>query len=52
MYAAEGGCFCGTVRYRITADPLFGFACHCTDCQQLTASAFSLGLAVPAGGSP
>lgn len=45
-----GGCFCGAVRYRIAAEPLFSMACHCTDCQQMTASAFSLGLAVPQAG--
>jgi hypothetical protein len=41
----EGGCRCGAVRYRISGEPKFGFACHCTDCQQLSGSAFSLGLA-------
>ena len=46
----EGGCFCGTIRYRIGAAPSFAMACHCTDCQQMTASAFSLGLVVPADG--
>jgi len=45
-----GGCFCGRVRYRVTAPPLFAMACHCTDCQQMTASAFSLGLVVPREG--
>lgn len=42
----DGGCFCDTIRYRIGQPPLFTLACHCTDCQQMTASAFSLGLAV------
>ncbi|WP_242138150.1 GFA family protein [Sphingomonas sp. TREG-RG-20F-R18-01] len=46
----DGGCFCGAVRYRIDQAPLFTMACHCTDCQQMTASAFSLGLAVPGDG--
>jgi hypothetical protein len=46
----EGGCFCGALRYRIDQDPLFTMACHCRDCQQMTASAFSLGLAVPKAG--
>lgn len=41
-----GKCRCGRIRYRVTAAPRFVFACHCTDCQQLTASAFSLGMAV------
>jgi hypothetical protein len=46
----EGGCRCNALRYRVSAAPLFGFACHCTDCQKMTASAFSLGLAVPRAG--
>ena len=45
-----GGCRCGAIRYRVTGGPAFTFACHCTDCRQLTASAFSIGLAVPADG--
>jgi hypothetical protein len=45
-----GGCRCHMVRYKVTELPLFSFACHCTDCQQLTSGAFSLGLAVPAAG--
>ncbi|TPG20365.1 GFA family protein [Sphingomonas koreensis] len=42
----DGGCFCGALRYRISAAPLFTLACHCTDCRQMTASAYSLGLVV------
>ena len=42
----SGGCRCGAVRYRVTQAPGFTFACHCTDCQQLSASAFSLGMVV------
>jgi hypothetical protein len=36
----EGGCACGTLRYKLTADPLIVHACHCRDCQRLTGSAF------------
>lgn len=46
----DGGCFCGQIRYRVDQAPLFTMACHCTDCQQMSASAFSLGMAVPAAG--
>ena len=45
-----GGCRCGRIRYTARSAPLFSFACHCTDCQQLSASAFSLGLVVPRDG--
>ena len=38
----EGGCRCERVRFRIAAPPLLTMACHCTGCQRMTASAFSL----------
>ena len=40
----EGGCACGTTRYRMTASPLIVHACHCRDCQRLTGSAFVVNL--------
>src|SRR5262245_50503967 len=40
----QGGCACGAVRYRPTADPLIVHACHCRDCQRITGSAFVLNL--------
>lgn len=43
----EGGCRCGRVRFRIGAPPLITMACHCTGCQRMTASAYSLSVAVP-----
>lgn len=45
-----GGCRCGRVRFVVTAPPLATMACHCTGCQRMTASAFSLSVAVPAEG--
>ena len=38
----EGGCRCGRVRLRVEAPPLITMACHCTGCQRMSASAFSL----------
>src|SRR5688572_20263006 len=38
----HGGCRCDRVRIRVTAPPLVTMACHCTGCQRMTASAFSL----------
>lgn len=46
----EGGCRCGRVRIRITAPPLLAMACHCTGCQRMSSSAFSLSLAIPSDG--
>ena len=45
-----GACRCGRVRFEITKSPLITMACHCTGCQRMTASAFSLGVAVPEDG--
>jgi hypothetical protein len=46
----EGGCRCGAVRFRVTAPPLITMACHCTGCQRMTASAYSLSAAIPSEG--
>jgi hypothetical protein len=43
----EGGCRCGRVRVRVTAPPLLTSACHCPGCQRMTASGFSLSIAIP-----
>lgn len=37
-----GSCFCGAVKYRLLADPLFVHCCHCTDCQKQTGGAFAI----------
>ncbi|MBV9551702.1 MAG: GFA family protein [Alphaproteobacteria bacterium] len=41
-----GGCFCGALRYEIAEAPLATYTCHCTDCQRLTSSAFSIAFTV------
>lgn len=46
----EGGCRCNKLRFRITHEPLLAAACHCAGCQRMTASAFSLSIAVPRAG--
>jgi hypothetical protein len=38
----EGGCRCGQVRFEVQGPPMLTVACHCTGCQHMTASAFSL----------
>jgi hypothetical protein len=42
----EGGCSCGSVRYRLTSDPLFVHCCHCLNCQRQTGSAFVINLLI------
>lgn len=44
----DGGCRCGQIRLRISAPPLLTMACHCTGCQTMSASAFSLSALIPA----
>jgi hypothetical protein len=45
----SGGCQCGKIRYTISEVPQLVYTCHCTDCQRMTSSAFSLGVALPEG---
>ena len=46
-FVREGGCRCGAVRLRIRARPLLTMACHCTGCQRMSSSAYSLSAAIP-----
>jgi hypothetical protein len=48
--ALTGGCRCGQVRFEITAPSILTSACHCTGCQRMSASAFSLSAMYPASG--
>jgi hypothetical protein len=41
-----GGCTCGRVRYRLREDPIAFYACHCTECQRESGSAFGLSMIV------
>ena len=41
-----GQCLCGDVRYRVSTEPLTVYACHCTDCQRRTGSAFAVSMLV------
>ena len=43
----RGGCQCGRIRYEIRAEPLTLYACHCTECQKQSASAFGMSMPVP-----
>jgi hypothetical protein len=38
----EGHCQCGAVAYRVTGVPATLFACHCTECQRQSGSAFGM----------
>jgi hypothetical protein len=38
----EGGCLCGSVRYRVEGKPVEAGVCHCTFCKRRTGSAFGI----------
>ncbi|MCJ8052562.1 GFA family protein [Shinella curvata] len=46
----DGACRCGRVKIRINAPPLITMACHCTGCQRMSGSAYSLSAAIPTEG--
>lgn len=48
MPKVSGGCLCGAVRYECNAEPLGTAICHCTQCQNVSGSAFSVNVVVPA----
>jgi hypothetical protein len=37
----EGGCLCGTVRFRLHGQPIRAGICHCLDCRKATGSFYS-----------
>jgi hypothetical protein len=40
----EGQCQCAHVQYRVLGKPMTLFACHCTECQRQSSSAFGMAL--------
>lgn len=45
-----GKCRCGEVKIEITMEPLMTAACHCTGCQRMSGSAYSLTAMIPVDG--
>lgn len=43
----NGQCRCGQVKFRVTGRPMITMACHCTGCQRMSSSAFSLSSLYP-----
>lgn len=44
----KGSCRCGRIEFEVNTTPLITMACHCTGCQKMTSSAFSLSSLFPA----
>ncbi|KAI4854571.1 hypothetical protein E4T44_00068 [Aureobasidium sp. EXF-8845] len=47
---ASGSCLCGNVSIEYTKEPALKALCHCTDCQKISGSAFSVNNVVPEEG--
>ncbi len=45
-----GGCYCGAIRYEITAEPIVRAQCHCRECQYFSGGAPSPFLLIPKSG--
>jgi len=46
-FPQSGGCQCGEVRYEISGPPRTVYACHCTECQRQSGSAFAMAAVIP-----
>lgn len=46
-FPQSGGCQCGAVRYEISCAPVTVYACHCTECQTQSGSAFAMAAVIP-----
>jgi len=50
MVDLEGGCFCGSIRYRITAQPSVVTHCHCASCRRASGAVFITWMTLPSDG--
>ncbi|NQZ80780.1 MAG: GFA family protein [Colwellia sp.] len=41
-YPINGACQCGQLTYKLHKKPIMVLACHCTECQKLSTSPFSI----------
>ncbi len=50
MTELTGGCLCGAVRYRITAEPMVVTHCHCTFCRRAAGAPFITWITIASDG--
>ncbi|MGQ0699263.1 MAG: GFA family protein [Panacagrimonas sp.] len=43
----EGGCYCGAVRYEISATPVLNAQCHCRECQYISGGSPNVVVVIP-----
>ena len=46
----EGGCYCGSIRYRAEGDALLKVQCHCRECQYISGGSPNLTMGMPEAG--
>ena len=46
----EGGCYCGSVRYKIEGEAAFKVQCYCRECQYISGGGPNVTMAVPEPG--
>lgn len=47
---ATGRCYCGSLRYEITEEPVFNGQCHCRECQYISGGSPNVVMGVPSQG--
>jgi len=47
LLTVKGQCRCGRIKFELSSKPMITMACHCTGCQKMTSSAFSLSSLFP-----
>jgi hypothetical protein len=46
----QGGCYCGQIRYEVTAEPKIATMCHCESCRKLVGAQSVAWVTSPKGG--
>lgn len=46
----HGRCYCGSVHYEISAEPIFNAQCHCRECQYISGGSPNVCLGIPESG--
>lgn len=47
--AMTGRCYCGALKYEVSASPIFNGQCHCRECQYISGGGPNIFMGVPTG---